>query len=211
MSAPAENWPADPEEAARADVYGVLSALFYAPPNPELLTDLRAAPPAREGGTSELETAWQNLAQIARAMDSPDIADEYAWLFGGVGKPDVYLYGSHYLAGFLNEKPLVRLREDLGRLGLARDEAMSESEDHFAFLCEVMRQLIVDIDAPGTDLSNQRLVFEKHVAPWADAMCAAIEQHPKARFYACAAALARAFVTVERQAFEMLEAPGEDR
>jgi TorA maturation chaperone TorD len=57
------------------------------------------------------------------------IAREYDRLFGGVGKPEVFLYGSHYLSGFLNEKPLARLRTDLAALGLARDEAMPETED----------------------------------------------------------------------------------
>ena len=48
--------------------------------------------------------------------------DEYDALFRGVGKPEVFLFGSYYLSGFLNEKPLVALRTDLRALGLARDE-----------------------------------------------------------------------------------------
>ena len=43
-----------------------------------------------------------------------EIAQEYDRLFGGVGKPEVYLYASHYLSGFLNEKPLARLRAVFG-------------------------------------------------------------------------------------------------
>ncbi len=78
-----------------------------------------------------------------RAKPRPEaVADEYSTLFGGVGKPEVYLFASHYLSGFLNDKALARLRSDLAALGLARDEAMPETEDHIAYLCEVMRYLI---------------------------------------------------------------------
>ena len=76
-------------------------------------------------------------------------------LFGGVGKPEVYLFGSHYLSGFLNEKPLARLRTDLAALGLARDEAMPETEDHIAYLCEVMRYLIAGDEVAIANLARQ--------------------------------------------------------
>ena len=85
--------------------------------------------------------------------------DEYDALFGGVGKPEVYLFGSHYLSGFLNEKPLARLRTDLAALGLARDEAMPETEDHIAYLCEVMRYLIAGDDVEVANLTRQQRVL----------------------------------------------------
>ena len=37
-------------------------------------------------------------------------AAEYDALFQGVGKPEVFLYGSYYLSG-LNERPLAMLRD----------------------------------------------------------------------------------------------------
>ena len=89
------------------------------------------------------------------------IAAEYDALFGGVGKPEVYLFGSHYLSGFLNEKPLARLRDDLAELGLARDEAMPETEDHIAYLCEVMRYLIAGDDVAVANLTRQREFFAR--------------------------------------------------
>ena len=76
-----------------------------------------------------LEEPWRALVGMCREMDDAQVAAEHDALFGGVGKPEVYLFGSHYLTGFLNERPLARLREDLAGLGLARDEAMPETED----------------------------------------------------------------------------------
>ena len=86
-------------------------------------------------------------------------AREYDALFGGIGKPEVYLFGSHYLSGFLNDKPLAQLRNDLARLGLARDEAMPETEDHIACLCEVMRYLIAGDDVAVANLTQQQAFF----------------------------------------------------
>ena len=50
-------------------------------------------------------------------------------------------YGSYYLTGFLNERPLARLRDDLARLGIERVEGEVEPEDHAAILCEIMAGL----------------------------------------------------------------------
>ena len=122
------------EETARAELYGVLAQLYYAPPTPDLLAALRVAvtEAPMEGGF--LQEPWQQLVGAARAQDDAAIAAEYERLFGGVGKPEVFVYASHYLAGFLNEKPLARLRSDLDRLGLARDDTMPETEDHVAYV-----------------------------------------------------------------------------
>jgi len=132
------------------------------------------------------------------------VADEYDALFGGLGKPEVQLFGSHHLSGFLNEKPLAALRGDLAALGLTRDEAMPETEDHIAYLCEVMRFLIAGDDVEVSNLTRQQAFFTAHLQPWVMALCDALEAHPKARFYAALAGFTRAFFSVETQGFDML-------
>ena len=122
-----------------------------------------------------------------------------------MGKPEVFVYASHYLAGFLNEKPLARLRTSLDRLGLARGDTMPETEDHVAYLCEVMRYLIAGDDMAVCNLTAQRDFFAEHIQPWLPAMCNALEQHPAASFYAAVARLTRAFAAVEAQGFDMLD------
>ena len=193
------------EETARAELYGVLAQLFYAPPAPELLAKLRVAATEAPAAGGFLEEPWRALVGAARALSDDAIADEYNALFGGVGKPEVYLYGSHYLSGFLNEKPLARLRTELTSLGLARDEAMSDTEDHIAYLCEVMRYLIAGDDVAVANLARQQSFFAGHLQPWSAALCDAVAGHPKARFYAAVAELTRAFVSVEAQGFDMLD------
>jgi len=193
------------EETARAELYGLLAQLYYAPPAPELLANLRVAATEAPAAGGFLEEPWRALVGVARALPDDAIADEYNALFGGVGKPEVYLYGSHYLSGFLNEKPLARLRTELTSLGLARDEAMSDTEDHIAYLCEVMRYLIAGDDVAVANLTRQKSFFAEHLQPWAAPLCDAIAQHPKACFYAAVSELTRAFATVEAQGFDMLE------
>lgn len=193
------------EETARAEVYGLLAQLFYAPPPPELIEALRVAATEAPAAGGFLEEPWRQVVGAARAMAAEAVADEYSTLFGGVGKPEVYLFASHYLSGFLNDKALARLRSDLGSLGLARDEAMPETEDHIAYLCEVMRYLIAGDDVSLSNLTRQREFFAAHLQPWVNDLCDAIDAHPKANFYRALAVFTRAFANVEAQAFDMLE------
>ena len=193
------------EETARAEVYGLLAQLYYAAPGPELLSALRVAVTEAPAQGAFLEEPWRVLVGVARGMSDGEIAAEFEALFGGVGKPEVYLFGSHYLTGFLNEKPVARLRETLAGLGLARDEAMPETEDHIAYLCEVMRYLIAGDDVAVANLARQREFFSDQLQPWVNLLCDATSAHPKARFYAVLAEFTRAFMNVEAQGFDMLD------
>jgi len=192
------------EETARAEVYGLLAAMYYAPPSPELMGQLRVAVTEAPAAGGFLEEPWRLVVGAARDLSDAEVADEYDALFGGVGKPEVFLFGSHYLSGFLNEKPLAQLRGDLAALGLARDETMPETEDHVAYVCEVMRYLIAGDDVEVANLTQQQKFFSAHLQPWVTQMCDAIEAHPKARFYAALAGFTRAFMSVEAQGFDML-------
>ena len=192
------------EETARAEVYGLLATLYYAAPSAELYDNLCVAVTQTPAPGAVLESSWAELVAAAREHSLADIGNEYDTLFGGVSKPEVYLFGSHYLSGFLNEKPLAALRTDIAALGLARDEAMPETEDHVAYLCEVMRYLIAGDDVAVANLTRQREFFARHAQPWLPQMCEAIMAHPKARFYRALAGFTQVFVGVESQGFDML-------
>jgi TorA maturation chaperone TorD len=192
------------EETARAEVYGLLAALYYAPPPPELLAQLRVAVTEAPAAGGFLEEPWRALVGVSRELGDDAVAEEYDALFGGVGKPEVYLFGSHYLSGFLNEKPLARLRTDLAALGLGRDETMPETEDHIAYLCEVMRYLIAGDDVTVANLTQQQRFFADHLQPWVSGLCDTVAAHPRARFYAALAGFSRAFFSVETQGFDLM-------
>ena len=193
------------EETARAELYGLISELFYAPPRSALLAQLRVAATDAPATGAFLEEPWRQLVGQARAMDDASIQKEHDALFGGVGKPEVYVYASHFLTGFLNEKPLAQLRSDLTALGLGRDETtMSETEDHVSYVFEVMRFLVAGDDVSISNLTQQAKFFAAHVQTWVPAFCDALQATPRARFYSALAELTRAFVSVEAQGFDML-------
>jgi TorA maturation chaperone TorD len=192
------------EETARSDLYGLLAPVYYAQPAPELIASLRVSVTETPAAGAFLEVPWRALVGVARDMTDAQIAAEFDTLFGGVGKPEVYLYASHYLSGFLNEKPLARLRTDLNGLDLARDESMSETEDHIAYLFEVMRYLIAGDDVAVAYLTRQQAFFAAHIPPWVGQLCDTLATHPKSRFYTAVADLTRAFMTIEAQGFDML-------
>jgi TorA maturation chaperone TorD len=195
----------DGEELARAELYGLLARLWLAPPDAALLQQFGVAvTQAPEAGTL-LEAPWQALVHALRSRPQADIAAEFDALFLGVGKPEIFAYGSFYLSGFLNEKPLAALRADLAALGLTRDAATLETEDHVAYGFEVMRYLIAGDDVAVCNLEQQRRFFRSHLQPWVERLCDAVQAHPRAVCYAALAGLTREFVQVEAQAFDMME------
>jgi TorA maturation chaperone TorD len=141
-----------------------------------------------------------------RATSVAAAALEHEALFHGVGKPAVFAYGSFYLSGYLNEKPLAMLRSDLHQLGLTRDDTRLETEDHVAYVFEVMRYLIAGDDAAVANLEQQRRFFRAHVQSWVPLLCEAVAAQPLAVLWRAVAALTEAFVQVETQGFDLLEA-----
>jgi TorA maturation chaperone TorD len=197
--------PDQGEEAARADLYGALATLFSKPPSQHLLDSVAAggaAAGAGEGNTV-LQLAWADLVDACNNALQEAVREEYEHLFIGVGKPEVMLYGSYYLSGFLMEKPLAVLRTDLRALGIERAQAVVESEDHIGTLCEVMRYLIASDDIAQASLATQKTFFADHLQPWVVRACDAVDAHPDANFYRPVARLARTFFDIEMQAFDM--------
>jgi TorA maturation chaperone TorD len=193
------------EELARAELYGLLAQLWIAPPDDALLQQFKVAVTQAPEAGGHLEAPWQALVAAMRSTTAAAAAEEHDALFGGVGKPEVFLYGSYYLSGFLHEKPLALLRADLEQLGLARDETRSETEDHVAYVFETMRYLIAGDDVAVCNLERQRRFFRAHVQPWVAQLCDAVQAHPRADTWRTVAELTREFVGVEAQAFDLLE------
>lgn len=184
------------EEQARADLYGLLARLFYAPPDAALLKAIAA-----QSMDGELAAAWAGLAQAAALADPEAVREEYDEAFIGTGKAPVTLYTTAYVIKYSGETPLATLRGELARLGLARRPQAREPEDHIAALCEVMRHLVAKQEI---ELEEQRRFFNRWIAPAAEPLCAAIERSDKTRFYKHVTALAKCFFALEQTAFEML-------
>lgn len=197
--------PVDPQDVARAGFYGVLGRLFYAAPDAGLLEALAGSGELNaEAAGAGLPAAWSAMRRAAHDATAEAVRTEYDETFIGVGKPDVMLYGSFYLAGFLNEKPLAELRDDLAALGFARQSGANEPEDHISGVADVMRQLILDEGSVPADRdAAQRHFFSRHLEPWYGDLCDAIEAAPGANFYRSVAGFTRAFLDLEREFFRI--------
>jgi TorA maturation chaperone TorD len=194
-----------PEDLARADLYGLIARFFQAPPDQELLDQI-AATADQHDATDEapLAKVWMNVIEVAKNNPATAWQEEFNLNFISIGKPNVVLNGSYYMAGHLNEKPLVNIRRALETFGLEAAEEITETEDHISSLCEVMRYLIAGDDVEISNLTNQRVFFNDHIRPWYDELCDAIEGIPEMHLYHPIAELTREFLAIEGQSFDML-------
>ena len=192
------------EDLARADLYGLLAALLHQPPSQDLLDRMASSLPEADD-SSVLAGAWRNLVLLTKNSQAADWRKEYDAKFVGVGRPNVFLNGSYFMAGHLNEKPLVEVRRALQTFGLEASESVSETEDHLAALCEVMRYLIAGDDVAVSNLTNQKLFFNNYMRSWYEDCCDAIENAPDTHFYLPVAQLIREFFAIEAQGFDMVQ------
>ncbi len=205
--APATNRsrPVSPEDVARARWYATLAQIFRAPPPAAWLRETGAqasAPAVADTADTPLGRAWNAFALACANADADAVREEYEGTFIGVGKAEVFLYGSWYLSGFLHERPLVDLRAHLATLGVARRGEVAETEDHIAALCETMAWLIVAAPESLRTLDTQRVFFQRFLSPWVEALVEAIEHCGSTDFYKHAARLLGEFLAIERQAFD---------
>jgi TorA maturation chaperone TorD len=189
----------DEIDAARAQEYALLAALLARAPDAALLGRLAAL----RGDASPLGLAHAALAEAASRTDAERVQREFFDLFIGIGRGELLPYGSYYLTGFLQERPLARLREDLRAHGIERTQGTVEPEDHAAILCEIMagaidRRLTA---AAGAD----REIFEKHLAPWIGRFFADLEGAEAADFYRRIGTVGRLFIAIETETFTLPE------
>jgi TorA maturation chaperone TorD len=187
----------DDVDVARAQEYALLAVLLARAPDAALLERIAKL----RGDATPLGVAHAALAQAADGENAEKIEREFFDLFIGVGRGELLPYGSYYLTGFLNERPLARLREDLRALGIERVGQQREPEDHAAILCEVMAGLIGGKLAAANETQQQ--IFEKHLAPWIGRFFADVEAAAAADFYRHVGAVGRLFIEIETEAFAL--------
>lgn len=194
---------AEPEavERMRAQAYALLAALLARPPSEALL--------GRLAGLSGDGTAWGAalgaLGAEARRASPAEAEREYGRLFIGLTRGELMPYASYYLTGFLHDRPLVRLRADMGRLGVARSPRASEPEDHIAAMLEIMAGLIDGRFGAPAPAEEQREFHERHLAPWAPRFFRDLERAEAAKLYRPVGALGRLLMDIEENAFALAD------
>ncbi|MGB1108737.1 MAG: TorD/DmsD family molecular chaperone [Gammaproteobacteria bacterium] len=183
------------EQAWRAGAYALLAALLRTAPDQAVLDHVAGLD--QQGGKVENEilVSLSMLALSARSISPAEVEDEYHALFIGLGRGELVPYGSWYQTGFLMEKPLGLLRDDLAALGFQRDESVKEPEDHVAALCEVMSMLIGEV----ADEQKQQAFFDNHMSGWISKFLDDLSNARSAVFYQSVARFGAAFFALEKR------------
>ena len=191
--------PIDETDRSRVNVYQLLARLLREPPDAALLSILSQM----TGDESELAQAIADLAKAAADTSVADSRDEYNVLFIGLGRGVLTPFGSYYLTGFMHEKPLARLRNDMRPLNIARSEDVKDPEDHAAALMEMMAGLIDGSFGTVQPLSVQKTFFDSHVGNWMPHFFKDLESCSSARLFKPVGRMGRLFMAIEQGAFEM--------
>ncbi len=190
------------EDRLRADFYNFLGLLLSGPPD-QLLLDQMAG---LSGDDSDLGQAIQAMARVAKVTKPAAAEREFNALFIGLGRGELLPYASFYLTGFLNEKPLAQLRNDMAARGITRAQNVYEPEDNIASLMEMMAGMIVDRFGAPASLEDQKAIWSKHIGPWAAHFYSDLEGAENSVLYASVGTAGRVFMEIEREAFRMTAA-----
>ncbi len=187
------------EDELRAQLYEFLATLLRIEPTDAVVHQVSKL----SGDDTSIGQASATLAHLAQQIDGPAVRAEYVDLFIGVGRGELLPYCSYYLTGFLNEKPLAKLRQDMAAIGIARADGVKEPEDHIASLCDMMAGLIRGQFSRSFTLAEQASFFKKHLAPWAGLFFNDLESAKNAVFYAPVGSIGKAFMDIESKSFDM--------
>lgn len=191
-----------PEDEFRANLYGLLGNVLARVPNQAVLDRLRSIEVAEGEQSNAMAAAWHTLAMAAQRTTPEAVDDEYHALFIGIGRGELVPYGSWYLTGFLMERPLAQLRQDLKLLGFERREDVKEPEDHAGALMEIMCMMI--LDGAGISVHEQKRFFDRHLEPWIGRFFEDLQNASSANFYSAVGVLGVQFIELEKQYLAML-------
>lgn len=189
----------DSEEQLRADMYSFLASLLRAEPSEDLVKQLTNL----DSDDSPIGKSIKTLSKLASSLDLPTIRDEYVKIFIGVGRGEILPFASYYLTGFLKDKPLAKLRNDMKEIGIELAENVKEPEDHIASLFDMMSGLILGKFNKKFSIGEQKDFFNKHLNPWVDLLMRDIESSKIAVFYSPVGTIGREFIEIERSSFSM--------
>ena len=186
------------EDVLRAQLYEFLATLLRVEPADEVLAQVAGL----TGDDSPMGQASATLAHLARQMDAANVRSEYVDLFIGVGRRELP-YCSYYLTGFLNEKPLASLRQDMAAIGIVGADGVKDPEDHIASLCDMMAGLIRGQFGRPFSLAEQAKFFNTASRAVGRVVFLRFGISAKRCLFLRPSAIGKAFMDIESKAFDM--------
>ena len=199
---PRDNAGVSEEDLLRANLYGLIANFLSAPPSDDLL----AVGGGLSGDETPLGKAVGTFSHLCKRSKPDAVAQEHHDLFIGVARGELLPFASYYLTGFLNEKPLAKLRNDMDALGIERDASATEPEDHIASIFDVMAGLIDGRFGEPASLIAQQEFYDTHIKSWASYFFRDLEAAKSSVLYAGLGSIGRVFLEIEDTAFSMVSA-----
>ena len=137
-------------------MYSFIANMIRTEPSEELLVSVKKL----TGDNSSIGNSIKLISKLASTMHISEIQDEYVNLFLGVGRGELLPFASYYLTGFLNDKPLSKLRDDMNKIGVVRVKDVKEPEDHISSLFDIMSGLITGKFGKVYSIQEQTVFFE---------------------------------------------------
>ena len=187
------------EDLLRAQIYGLLSNLLSKAPDKDELASLAQL----AGDETPLGKAIVSLSRVAAKNEPTVVGEEFHDLFIGVGRGELLPYASYYLTGFLHEKPLAKLRNDMAAYGASKSDDVSEPEDHAASVLEIMAGLIDGRFGRPATVEQQKEFYDTHIASWMNVFFQDLAGASSSVLYATVAEVGTRFLEIESAAFEM--------
>lgn len=198
----------------RREYYALFSFLFLREPTAALVELLGQNVEARTEAAAALRPilgqGWREVGQfLQKNRGNPQeqaakMVEEFTPLFVGPLIPKITPCESFYLTGKLFGAPLVLIRNFMRRVGLTKSDEWPEPEDHIAFTCDIMRQLIIRQEkAPNPDEETQWLnlqgdFWKAHLGRWVPRFAEDLEKWG-GEFYRGIGKVVRGFLEFEKE------------
>lgn len=181
------------EDLLRGHFYSLMARMLAKPPDKPLFELLKEIPEKAPPG-GEATAAWQELRKAVIWTDLFSESAEYQRLFYSIRGKRIIPYASWYETGRLSGPPLVKIRKDLNRLGIARASGVSEPEDHLAALCETMALLCGSVHYSADEGIH---FYQCHLTGWIDRFFSDLKNMAQTPFYKAVGNLGSIFFRME--------------
>jgi TorA maturation chaperone TorD len=170
----------DNQEAERAEIYRLFSALFLKEPSPATIEEFREM--FRIKSNESPEEIQRDFADVFLRTDLHPSPYESLYNFSPGDKPGIGGKAARDVQAFYEAT------------GLTLDEEMNLMPDHLSVELLFMSYLIDNARS-----GEQKDFMEQHLLPWVPAFCDEIKRHASTVFYKEAADLLKEFISSEHE------------
>ncbi len=132
-----------------------------------------------------------------------ELVQEYTLLFLGPFKLPVQPYEAWWVSGKIMGEPLVKVKQDYRKAGIAKSKEYKEPDDHIGLELRFMHYLCEEELSAETRerlkecLTLQREFFDDHILKWVPTYCDALYTYERSAFFKGIAKLTKGFIMLD--------------